>query len=274
MVEQMLRSDAQRWTAESGYFDREAVAARAKLQPTDPRVLERYGRHPREHHNKEFRFRLMGDIRGKRILDVGCGDGGNAVVLARLGATVTGIDISSASIDVARERAAINGVSDRASFICAPLEYAMLDRADYDIAWGDAILHHVIPHLDSVVAGIMRWIRPGGMVIFSEPVNRAPWLRWLRLHMPLVPVSGTPDERPLEDAELQIIRERVPGMQARYFQILGRLNRVILPSHRLEEATTLQRLGVEGVARFDHAVIDAMPMARRLARTCVLYGRR
>lgn len=273
MDEQSSRSDADRWTSEVGYFDGEAASARAVLQPIDPRVIERYGILPRAHHNKEFRFRVMGDIQGKRILDVGCGGGGNSVLLASLGATVTGIDISPTSVNVARERAAINGLTSRASFICAPLEQASFNRAEFDIVWGDAFLHHVIPRLDAVMANIVQWVKPGGMVIFSEPVNRASWLRWLRYRVSVVPVSGTPDERPLEEHELQIIRRRVPGIQERYFQIFGRLDRIILPNHRLEDASAMQRFGVETVAHFDRLLIDALPWAKRLARTCVIYGR-
>src|SRR5574339_816974 len=41
--------------------------------------------------------------RGKRVLDVGCGAGTDLVRFARAGATVTGVDISSAAIDLARQ---------------------------------------------------------------------------------------------------------------------------------------------------------------------------
>jgi hypothetical protein len=62
------------WASEAAFFDAQAVAAAGRVQAGVPRdVLERY-RHPtRPWYNKEFRFRLLGDVDGVRILDVGCG---------------------------------------------------------------------------------------------------------------------------------------------------------------------------------------------------------
>ena len=55
--------------------------------------------------NKEFRFLLLGDLRGKTLLDVGCGDSLNVALLAKMGAEVTGLDVSSGAVALARRRA-------------------------------------------------------------------------------------------------------------------------------------------------------------------------
>jgi len=52
---------------------------------------------------------LLGEIRGRNVLDVGCGDGDFAVELWRRGASVTGIDASPEMVEVARARAKREG---------------------------------------------------------------------------------------------------------------------------------------------------------------------
>src|SRR3989441_7248933 len=51
----------------------------------------------------------LGDVRGLRVLDAGCGDGWLSVILAKRGATVDGFDISPRAIQCARRRAVANG---------------------------------------------------------------------------------------------------------------------------------------------------------------------
>src|SRR3954464_8652778 len=55
-------------------------------------------------------FALAGDVSGRRVLDLGCGEGAYARELARRGARVTGVDGSSKLIEVARQRASTAGL--------------------------------------------------------------------------------------------------------------------------------------------------------------------
>src|SRR4051812_8182844 len=56
-------------------------------------------------------FARLGDVCGRRVLDLGCGHGMAAVVLARRGAIVTACDLSAGYVTEARARAAANGVT-------------------------------------------------------------------------------------------------------------------------------------------------------------------
>lgn len=58
----------------------------------------------------EREARLFGDVQGRRVLDLGCGTGTNAVALARRGASVIGVDASADRLRRARERAEAAGV--------------------------------------------------------------------------------------------------------------------------------------------------------------------
>lgn len=56
---------------------------------------------------------LVGDIRGGRVLDVGCGDGDLAIDLSKRGARVVGIDSSSVMISTAKQHAERNPINRR-----------------------------------------------------------------------------------------------------------------------------------------------------------------
>src|SRR5712692_10217541 len=58
--------------------------------------------HRLEVNNPAF-FELVGDLSGLRVLDAGCGDGYHTQMLARMGARVTGVDISDAMLATAHE---------------------------------------------------------------------------------------------------------------------------------------------------------------------------
>src|SRR6478609_9307231 len=59
---------------------------------------------------------------GKRVLEVGCGLGTDTINFARAGAQVTAVDLSTASLDLARQRAAVFGLEDRIRFVEANAE--------------------------------------------------------------------------------------------------------------------------------------------------------
>src|SRR4051812_15185779 len=65
----------------------------------------------------EYAYALLGDVRGRPVLDFGCGSGENSIILANRGARVVGLDISASLIDLARQRLEVNGVGGMASFV-------------------------------------------------------------------------------------------------------------------------------------------------------------
>jgi 2-polyprenyl-3-methyl-5-hydroxy-6-metoxy-1,4-benzoquinol methylase len=260
----------ERWKSESEFFDEWAAKAAQIITPTDPLALRRYSPPLRRRFNKEFRFMLMGNLKGKSLLDVGCGDGSNAVMLAQLGATVTGIDISPKAIELAWKRAEINDVTSSVRFSCSQLETADFPRASFDIVWGDAILHHVIAELDIVVSKLVYWTKPGGLLLFGEPINSNNALRRIRFMLP-VKTEATPDERPLEPADIEIVRKHIPDLQVRVFSLFGRLDRFILPSFNYERSTWPRRAISNSLAMIDYLLLS-VPGISQLGGKAVLYG--
>jgi 2-polyprenyl-3-methyl-5-hydroxy-6-metoxy-1,4-benzoquinol methylase len=259
-----------RWASEARFFDAMAEKVAARLQPLDPRTVARYYEPTHPWFSKEFRFQLLGNLRGKQVLDVGCGEGSNSVLMAKYGACVTGVDISPGFIDVCKQRARLDGVGSRTEFLCSPLETVSLPTESFDIIWGDGILHHVIPELDTVLHLLMRWAKPGALFVFSEPVSLVPWLRKLRKGVP-IHTDATPDERPLEKAELSIILRHLPNLEMRWFHLLGRLDRFILRDNNYERAPLVRRLLTDALGRVDELVLS-VPHLQALGGMCVMYG--
>lgn len=258
------------WGSEAAYFDAQAAAM---LQRADaglaPAILERYRHNERPWHSKEYRLRLLGALTGKRVLDVGCGMGENAVLLASRGARVTGIDVSRRSIEYAQRLARASRIAVPPEFVCAPLEVADLPARSFDVIWGDGVLHHLLHDLDGVLARLVDLAKEGAIFLFAEPVDRVPGLRAIRKLLP-VPPDGTPGERPLREAEIALVRRHVPGLRVKPFAFLSRLNRLLV-GNRLEDAPPLRRAIAEALVRLDATLLSA-PGASRLGGICVLHG--
>jgi SAM-dependent methyltransferase len=104
------------------------------------------------------------DVRGLRVIDVGCGEGSNTRLIAERGAIVTGIDIAEHFIAHARdaERAEPRGITyDVASAVELPFADATFDAATAFMSFMD------IPETDRVLREVHRVLVPGGFLQFS-----------------------------------------------------------------------------------------------------------
>ncbi|MCC6421209.1 MAG: methyltransferase domain-containing protein [Gemmataceae bacterium] len=248
----------ERYESERRFFDR--LAADVVIEPMSRAALERYARPPRPHlFSKEFMFSLLGDARGKRVLEVGCGQGVASVQLAYCGARVTGIDLSEESVHVARRRAAVQGLP--AEFRVVNVEADDLGLACYDVVWCDLILHHLVHALDAVAARLFAALRPGGLFLAREPIAYAGWLQALRR---LVPVrrEATPDEQPLRRRDFALLEKHFGRLHYRYFRLFARIDRLTKKMPVLATA-----------ARLDNLLL-ALPGAKRLAGNAVVWARK
>ena len=113
-------------------------------------------------------------LAGKTALDVGCGAGLLAEPLARLGATVTGLDASSELIGVAREHAKATGLE--IDYRAGELE-ALEGRFDL-ITCMEVIEHVADPAL--FIGALARRLAAGGLLILSTP-NATGWAKLLMI---------------------------------------------------------------------------------------------
>lgn len=112
----------------------------------------------------ESRLRLLGDVEGRDVLDLGCGGGQSSVALAARGARVVGVDVSRAQLAHARALAERSGAEVR--FIEAPLHALPLPDASADVALSAFVLGYV-EDLGGALREAARVLRSGGRLVFS-----------------------------------------------------------------------------------------------------------
>jgi SAM-dependent methyltransferase len=108
---------------------------------------------------------LLGEIRGRNVLDVGCGDGDLAVELWRRGASVTGIDASPEMVEAARARAKRDGAD--ISFKVGEAASIPFDPGRFDVVVAVTILCFVA-NATPVFGELARVLRPGGILVIGE----------------------------------------------------------------------------------------------------------
>jgi SAM-dependent methyltransferase len=121
---------------------------------------------------------LLGDVRGKRVLDVGCGDGDLAVELARRGATVVGLDASPTMIAAARARAAQAG--QPVAFVPGMAQALPFAPGSFDIVAAVTILCFVTDGAPAL-AEATRVLRPGGASVIGELGRWSTWAAMRRI---------------------------------------------------------------------------------------------
>jgi SAM-dependent methyltransferase len=112
---------------------------------------------------------------GRRVLEVGCGAGTDLVRFARGGADVTGVDLSSSAIALARENVAQQGL--HADLREADGEHLPFADATFDLVYA----HGVVQYTGSdraLVSECRRVLKGGGTAVF-QVYNRVSWLNAL-----------------------------------------------------------------------------------------------
>ena len=116
---------------------------------------------------REDALKLLGSVEGKRILDLGCGNGHNAIALARQGAKVIGVDESSDQVAAARAACEREGV--RVELHHAPLAELAFLRADTIDGAVSSFGLASVEDVDRVFRQVHRVLRPEMAFVVSLP---------------------------------------------------------------------------------------------------------
>ncbi|NLR64912.1 class I SAM-dependent methyltransferase [Chitinophaga varians] len=112
---------------------------------------------------------LLGDVRGKRILHLQCHFGQDTLSLARMGADVTGVDLSDAAIAQANTLTAQLGLQDQAKFICCDVYSLPAQLQDsFDIVFTSYGTIGWLPDMDKWAGVVQHFLKPGGVFVMAE----------------------------------------------------------------------------------------------------------
>lgn len=116
----------------------------------------------------ELVWRLMGDVQGKKVLDIGCQYGVFSFYLAEKGASVTGMDISERWIERCKREAAARYPDKEFHFLSADAQELPFDDESFDCVLCSEVIEHV-EHPGNVLSEINRVLVPGGVFVLSTP---------------------------------------------------------------------------------------------------------
>ncbi len=113
-------------------------------------------------------LRIMHPRPGSRVLDVGMGPGWTSLFLARMGASVTGVDLSGKMVEIASKKAQNEGVE--AEFLCLDIEETLPEnmQEQFDHVFFYDSLHH-IERTDLAFKHCRDALKPGGSILLNEP---------------------------------------------------------------------------------------------------------
>jgi magnesium-protoporphyrin O-methyltransferase len=154
------------------YFDRTAVDAWARLTSDAPvgrvRATVRAGR---DRMRATLLSWLPDDLRGRRLLDAGCGTGALAVEAARRGAQVLAIDLSPTLVDLARDRQPVFSSGGSIDFRSGDMLDPALGEFDHVVGM-DSLIHYEPADAVEVIAGLAERTRHSLLFTFA-PSNPA-----------------------------------------------------------------------------------------------------
>ena len=194
-----------------------------------------------------------GDLKDKRVLDLGCGEGWSTCHYAREGARVTAIDISYGALCKARERVTAEGLAERVRLVKGAAEDLPF-RGIFDLAIGISVLHHT--ELAPTVAAVSRSLAPKGKGLFMEPLRHNPLLQLFRY---VTPWRRSKTERPFSMNDLDGLGRHFRRVETVGYMLVGMAGLALAPFLRGE--TFYKLMGQ--LTKLDDRILEAAPPLKR-----------
>ena len=220
----------------------------------------------------------LGDLRGRELLDVGCGLGEASVYFALEGAHVTATDVSPGMCDAARQLAEANGVPIETHVSAA--EDLRLGQRQFDVIYTGNTLHHA--DLAATMERLLPHLRAHGTFVSWDPVAYNPLIN---IYRRIATQVRTPDEHPLRLRDVRIITSHFERVEVRWFWFTTLLvfvcmvavqwrnpNRERFWKKVVDEADQWAWL-YRPLAWLDRILLKGLPFLRPLCWNVVIVGR-
>ena len=172
------------------------------------------------------------------VLDYGCGVGPLIERVIKFSPKrITGIDISEVSISKAKEK--FKYLNSKIELLVDNCEKTKFSDNKFDLVYGLGILHHL--ETSKCITEISRILKPGGVLLFIEPLGTNPLINLYRI---LTPNSRSKDEHPLVSKDFKIIKSKFNIIKLKYY---GFLTLIFFPFYSSPSNSKIFNL----LARFD-----------------------
>ncbi|WP_199424835.1 class I SAM-dependent methyltransferase [Actinotalea solisilvae] len=233
----------------------------------DPRLAPLYDPLDPDRSDLDHYATLVDELGARTVLDVGCGTGTFACLLASRGLDVVGVDPARASLDVARGKPCADAVTwiEGDATTLPPLAVDLATMTGNvaqvfvtDEAWA------------ATLAGVARAVRPGGHLVLETRVpERRAWLEWDRAHThDVTELDGV--GRVETWTEVTEVRDDVVSFRSTY--VLGPAHEVLTSDSTLRFRSLAQVTASLGAAGLD--VVDVREAPDRPGREHVVVARR
>ncbi len=200
---------------------------------------------------------FLGDLRGRRVLELGCGLGELSCLLAKSGAEVTAFDISPLSVYVAEKRAEMLSVTENIRFCVAAGEALPFPSGSFDVIFAKGVLHHL--HAETSRPELYRVLKPGGKAAFTEPLGMNPLLVFGRAYLPYPNKNPRGADIPLSYKDIRNWSKGFAQVSVREIQLLSMLERGLGQHKKLPL-----------LRKADDLLLKHIPLLRRFCRYAVL----
>jgi 2-polyprenyl-3-methyl-5-hydroxy-6-metoxy-1,4-benzoquinol methylase len=224
-----------------------------------------------------FILRQLGDLRNRKILDIGAGLGESSVYFALQGAEVTCTDLSPAMVETAIRLAQHHGVSITGVVVAG--ETLNVPENHFDFVYVANTIHHVTDKR-ALFQQIHRALKPGGRFFSWDPIAYNPVIN---IYRKMASKVRTEDEFPLTFADISIAREYFINVGHREFWIATLalfLKYYLVDRVHPNQDRYWKRILKESnrnlwwwqPLRLIDAVLTRLPIVRRLAWNMVMWG--